>query len=154
LQIDDLWGPHPFDRFAFDYNSHCMKFSYRWSCPGTCGIDAFKYHWSGENNGLGSPPRLLPETIKKLSLDKASGTVVVPEWKTAAFWPMLFKESGEYKVYKVLARVDLKTSLYNSVLYEPIGEYKAAVLPTSGRNIVFKLTSARTFFSYNLYINK
>jgi hypothetical protein len=90
-EIDSMWGPHTVDRFSFDYNSHCSRFNSRWWCPGTEGIDSFKYSWREENNWLVPPPRLISETLRKMENEKSNGTLVIPEWKSAPFWPILFE---------------------------------------------------------------
>ena len=90
-QIDSVWGPHTCDRFATDYNAKCSKFNSRWWCPNTNGVDAFKQFWGDDNNWLVPPPRLICKTINKLISEKGKGSLVIPLWKSAPFWPMLKK---------------------------------------------------------------
>ena len=117
--LDKKWGPHTVDRFATDYNTHCARFNSRWWCQNTEQIDAFKCHWAGENNWLVPPPRLVCETIAKLKLDRAAGTLVVPKWQSAAYWPMI------YKLIAIDNCVDLG---------------KHCVLPGRGKNGIFSGT--------------
>jgi hypothetical protein len=42
---DNLWDPHSSDRFAHDYNAKCKQFYSKFWCPGTAGIDAFRFTW-------------------------------------------------------------------------------------------------------------
>ena len=35
--------------------------------------------------------------IKKLEFEKASGTLIIPEWKSAAYWPEMLKSNGLFK---------------------------------------------------------
>jgi hypothetical protein len=44
----------------------------------------------GENNWLVPPPRLIPEVLRKMEGEKSKGTLIIPEWKSAPFWPLLF----------------------------------------------------------------
>jgi hypothetical protein len=90
-EIDKIWGKHTCDRFAADYNTKCAQFNSRWWCPNTTGIDAFNQYWGNENNWLVPPPRLISKTINKLKCDKAKGTLVIPKWESAPFWPLLRK---------------------------------------------------------------
>ncbi|XP_033758108.1 uncharacterized protein LOC117340457 [Pecten maximus] len=83
------WGPHEVDRFASDYNKKCTRFNSRWWCPGTEAIDAFTVFWGRVNNWLVPPPRLVCKMLDKMKADQAYGTVVVPAWRSAAFWPVL-----------------------------------------------------------------
>ena len=41
--------------------------------------------------GLVPPPRLICRTINKLISEKGKGSLVIPLWKSAPFWPMLKK---------------------------------------------------------------
>jgi hypothetical protein len=88
--LDEKWGKHTFDRFACHYNTKCKDFNSRYWCPGTAGIDAFEQIWAGENNWLVPPPRLILRCINKIKSDKCGGTLVVPAWHSAPFWPFLF----------------------------------------------------------------
>ena len=49
-----------------------------------------KQPWKDENNWLVPPPALASETIHKICKEKCSCTLVVPEWKSAPYWPLLF----------------------------------------------------------------
>lgn len=97
--LNKLWGPYTFDRFAQDYNAKCNKFNSKFWCTGTSGINAFSVSWDGENNWLVPPPRLVPHTINKMIQDKGSHTLIVPEWTSAAYWPMLVDQEGRFKSF-------------------------------------------------------
>ncbi|MEW8548152.1 MAG: reverse transcriptase domain-containing protein [Candidatus Thiodiazotropha sp.] len=92
LWLDHLWGPHTYDRFASDYNAKCATFSSRWWCPGTSAIDAFSESWQGHNNWLVPPPRLIVRCLHKLRNEGAEGTLIVPKWQSAPFWPLLYPD--------------------------------------------------------------
>ena len=87
--LNTKWGPHTVDRFANDYNA---KFNSRWWCTGTECVDTFVTSWKDEINWLVSPPRLIMKTLDKLYKECTSGTLIVPEWSSAPFWPLLFPE--------------------------------------------------------------
>ena len=89
-ELNYKWGLHTHDRFAQDYNTKCLKFNSRFWCPGTSGVDAFLQKWSGENNWLVPPPRLILKCVSKILKEKCCCTLVVPKWKSAPFWPVLF----------------------------------------------------------------
>ena len=67
--------------------------------PGTEAIDAFTQEWAGENNWLVPPTYLVAGTVKYLQECKAKGTLIVPKWKSAVFWPLLFNEDGSPKEF-------------------------------------------------------
>ena len=60
--------------------------------PGSEAVDAFTCDWSGENNWLCPPPFLIPRVIRHTLKTGASGTLVMPKWPSAPFWPMLFPD--------------------------------------------------------------
>lgn len=101
LKLDREWGPHTIDRFASDYNHKCSRYNTRWWVPGTEGVNALDQNWGEpECNWLVPPPRLIPSVLRKLELESAEGTLIIPEWPSAPFYPLLF-ENGRRKPFIV-----------------------------------------------------
>ena len=95
--VDGRWGPHTVDRFADNFNAKLPKFNSRYWCPGSSLVDAFTVSWHGENNWLVPPIYLVGDTIKHLHVSHASGTLVVPEWPSAVFYPLLFSSNSPFR---------------------------------------------------------
>ena len=87
--LDELWGPHTCDRFACSYNAKVKLFNSKFYQPSSSGVDAFAQDWSHHNNWLCPPVFLTCKVIKHLKLCGAKGTLIVPLWKSAHFWPIL-----------------------------------------------------------------
>ncbi|VDI14245.1 Hypothetical predicted protein [Mytilus galloprovincialis] len=87
--LDNLWGPHTVDRFASDYNTKCLVFNSKHWCPNTSGINAFDQDWKSEINWIVPPPSLVSKCIQKMKQEKSIGTLIVPYWRSAPFWPIL-----------------------------------------------------------------
>ncbi|CAH3178694.1 unnamed protein product [Porites lobata] len=87
--LDELWGPHTCDRFACHYNAKLPKFNTRLYQPGTSGVNAFAQDWSNDNNWLCPPVCLTSKVLSHLKVCNAAGTLVVPLWRSAYFWPRL-----------------------------------------------------------------
>ena len=87
--IDCLWGPHTVNHFASYFNNQTPRFNSRCWTPGSEAVDAFKVNWVGENNRLCPPIGLIPRVIRHAQACKASGTLVVPVWPAAPYWPLL-----------------------------------------------------------------
>lgn len=87
--LDELWGPHTCDRFACHYNAKLPKFNTRFYQPGTSGVNAFAQDWSKDNNWLCPPVCLTCKVLSHLKVCNAAGTLVVPLWRSAHFWPRL-----------------------------------------------------------------
>jgi hypothetical protein len=87
--IEGLWGPHTVDRFASPSNYKVRKFNSRFWCRGSYGVDAFCQDWSGENNYLCPPVSFIVYTLKRLLKCRGRGTLIVPKWPSAYFWPFI-----------------------------------------------------------------
>ena len=87
--LNALWGPHTIDRFADHYNAQLVRFNSRFACPGAEAVDAFTVHWGEENNWLCPPPGLVVRVIRHAEACNACGTLIVPCWKSAPFWPLI-----------------------------------------------------------------
>lgn len=102
--LDNLWGPHNCDRFAHNYNAKCQNFNSKFWCPGIVEVDTFTVHWWDKNNWLVPPPRLILQVINKLKRETCTGTLVVPEWTSAPFWPMIVDGQSNFRSYIVAQR--------------------------------------------------
>ena len=89
-ELDSSWGPHTVDRFADHHNTQLPRFNSRFWNPGTEVLDAFTCDWGSETNWICPPPYLIPRVIRHAQKTKAKGTLIVPLWRSALFWPMLF----------------------------------------------------------------
>ena len=78
------------DLFANNNNAKAKKIFSLTYCPGTMGVDAFNYDW-GKNglNWIFPAPRLILRVLRHLQLTGAEGLLLVPQWKTSYFYPIL-----------------------------------------------------------------
>ena len=91
-----MWGSHSVDRFANVDNRKTKRFNSLYWNHGTLGVDAFNSNWSSEFNWLVPPASLASRAINHLVECKALGTLVVPNWPSAPFWPLIFESDLEY----------------------------------------------------------
>ena len=94
FDIASLFGSFTVDRFASHYSAKCARFYSKFWCPSSEGVDAFSVDWAGENNWLVPPVYLIGRTIFHLEACGARGVLVVPNWPSAVFWPIVFPLSG------------------------------------------------------------
>lgn len=87
--LDGMFGPHTIDRFADANNTQLIRFNSRYWSPGSEAVDAFTVNWAGENNWLCPPIGLIPRVIRYMQVCRAHGTLIVPMWESAPFWPIL-----------------------------------------------------------------
>ena len=87
--LDLLWGPHTVDRFADYDNCQLPRFNSRCWNPGSKAVYAFTVNWSGENNWWCPPVSLITRVIGHAESCLAKGTLIVPDWTSAPFWPIL-----------------------------------------------------------------
>ena len=93
--LDYVWGPHTIDRFADHLNAHTQRFNSRFWVPGSEAVDTFTCDWSKENNWWCLPVYLIPRVIRHAQLTKARGTLIVPQWPSAPYWPLLFPNGSD-----------------------------------------------------------
>ncbi len=99
------WGPFTVDRFASSENNKVPVFYSKFWNPGTAGVDAFSCDWSlpvpgtshRPNNWLVPPVNLVTRTIKHMIKCRATGTLVIPEWPSALYWPILVDIGGKWQ---------------------------------------------------------
>ena len=83
---NSLWGPHSVDCFATNYNSQLPRFFSRFWCPDSSAVDAFTVSWKDEVCWWAPPLHLVGHTTRICS---SRGTLVLPAWKSAPFWPLI-----------------------------------------------------------------
>ena len=80
--LNVLWGPHTLDRFATMATTKCEKYNSRFLDPQSVGVDALlQKDWAVENNFVNPPVRLLDQVLDIICYQKATATVIAPEWK-------------------------------------------------------------------------
>ena len=89
--LDGIWGLHTVDRFAnsASANAQLPRFNSRFWSWGTEAVDAFTCDWSNENNWICPPPLMITWILRHMQNCRAVGTMVVLEWKSAPFRPVL-----------------------------------------------------------------
>ena len=88
-QVDAKWAPFAIDRFASYYNAQLPRFNSKFASPGCTGDDALVQDWSGENNRVCPTVGLVVNAVRVLTGCSGLGTLMIPEWPRASFWPLL-----------------------------------------------------------------
>ena len=86
------YGPFTIDRFADERNKKLHKFNSKFFCPGSSAVDAFTENWVNENNWICPPINLIGSVIKHMKLCKCKGTLLIPIWTSAYFWPLIYPD--------------------------------------------------------------
>ena len=90
--INNRWGPLTVDYFSNDYNKKLSRFYSLFNSPGCEGVDAFAHDWSGEMGLFVPPVCLAGRVLLHLKLCKAKGVLIVPDWPSAHYYPLLLRE--------------------------------------------------------------
>ena len=72
------------------------KFYSKVPSVGSSGINAFAQDWRFDVNFICPPVKLIPAVIHHLSIQQCRGVLVIPEWRTAIFWPLITTDGIHY----------------------------------------------------------
>lgn len=100
-QIEQAWGRHDIDRFAATHNRHCEHFNALYPCPDCEAVDAFTQHWGNCVNFVNPPFCILGRVLQKIQAERATCTVIVPDWRSAPWWPVLVSSPGVVDVLEL-----------------------------------------------------
>ena len=119
--INEVWGPHTVDRFASMQTSQLERYGSRYRNLGCESVDAFTVSWSKKNNWLFPPPYLIPRVLKHMSAGGEDGTLIVPKWPSASWWPPLVDMNGSWKAFVTgswsLLFTPIEGALANPILF-------------------------------------
>ena len=99
--LESMWGPHTVDRFANSANTQLPRFNSKFWSWGTEAVDAFTCSWGHENNWICPPPNIIPRVIRHMRNCCAAGTMVVPLWRSAPFWPIICPDGVSFAPFVV-----------------------------------------------------
>ena len=97
--IQTRFGHLDIDRFADSKNNKLPRFDSRYHCPGCETVNTFTANWSGDFNWLCPPICLIGDTLKHARLCKARGVLLVPEWPSAYYWPLLTSDGKTFNSF-------------------------------------------------------
>ncbi|XP_063416792.1 uncharacterized protein LOC134699035 [Mytilus trossulus] len=138
--VESLWGPHEVDWFASDDNFKLHVFYSRFWNENSSGVDAFTVDWRGINGLFVPPVSLIPRVLMYMRQCKAVGTLILPYWPSASFWPMLCP-FGDGFISEVVDSIDLPT--YKNAYIA--GKSKKAIF--GNVDLTFRMLALRMDFS-------
>ena len=94
--VDRMWGPHTIDCFASEHNNQVPRFHSRFWCPKSEAVDTFTVNWCDEHCWLVPPFYLVGRALRHARACRAHGTLMVPLWKSAPFWPLLCPDGRHF----------------------------------------------------------
>ena len=100
------------DRFATYYNAQLLRFNSKFASPRCSGMDALAQHRSTENDWMCPPVRLIVDSVRHLKSSSGSGTLIVPEWPSAYFWPSLRERFSRFKSFAWMCLPCLQLTIY------------------------------------------
>ena len=72
------------------------RFCSRFLNPGCKAVDAFTVSWAGDYNWLFPPLYLVPCVSRHMVAGHEDGTLLVPEWHSAPWWPLGITKHGSW----------------------------------------------------------
>ena len=70
-------------------------------------MDVFSFSWTHGNNWLVPLPKLAAREFHKYVYDRASATIVIPEWTSAPFWPLVTSYNKHIRDIQKLPKANL-----------------------------------------------
>jgi hypothetical protein len=138
--LDQRWGPHSVDRMASAANARLPRFYSRFYSEGAEGVDCFLVEdWSSENNYIHPDFNMVARVIDHMSRCQARGTLIVPDWPSASWWPILFPACNEGLPSPVVDRIELPHAAF-------VAAHSETVMKGDGRP-PFRLWAVRVDFS-------
>ncbi|MEO1689648.1 MAG: DNA N-6-adenine-methyltransferase [Pseudomonadota bacterium] len=114
--IEAHFGSHDVDLFADGDNHLLPRFVSRYCAEGAEAVDAFSVSWSQGVNWLHPPFSVLARVVGKLRDDRGRGTLLVPRFPSASWWPALFPRRGHQPV---LRQLTIPAGRHTFVAHEP-----------------------------------
>ena len=96
LSLNHRWGPYSVDCFANYYNHKLPRFFSRFWNPNTAGVDFFIQPLRGENCWVVPSVSIVPRVLHYMKSQNAVGTVFLPFWPSAHYWPLLKNKYLKY----------------------------------------------------------
>jgi hypothetical protein len=87
---DTLWGPLTIDMFASAGNHQVPRYFSRGEDPFAEATDALRQVWTGLDAYANPPFSLFGVILRKIEQEAATVVLILPEWRTAAWWPLLY----------------------------------------------------------------
>ena len=87
--IQNRFGTFSIDWFASDHNGRMKRYFSRFWNISCLGVDAFTQSWAFESGLFVPPIKLITMVLRKMINDRAIGVLVIPCWRSTAFWPIL-----------------------------------------------------------------
>lgn len=84
-------GTPDIDMFVSKVNRKCDKYVSWRRDPESIAVDAFTLKWTDLNFYAFPPFCMIPRVLHKIIHDKAQGILVVPDWPSQPWYPLVFK---------------------------------------------------------------
>ena len=135
--LDRLWGPHTIDRCASMNNRQMDLYNSMFYDPGTSGVDCLaQQDWGVHNNFINPPFCLIPRILSVLKVQRATGTLIAPMWKSK-HWYQTLVEMSIYPPIRIPHSNRAFISLGSDVVPEPLKNrrWKMFAWRVSGNNL-------------------
>ena len=91
-----MMGPLDIDRFADNINAKLPRFDARFHCPKAENVNTFTSDWGRDFNWWCPPIFLIADTIAHARICRAKGVLLIPEWPSAYYWPIISPDGKHF----------------------------------------------------------
>ena len=128
--LNGIWGPFTVDRFANEQNAKCIRFNSEKWAPGAEAINSMSVSWKHELNWWVPPPKNGMAVVKKIVEEKASGVLILPVWRSAPYWPLLFPNGQQADFI-----VNIKYFVSDRNIFVTVGRTKRGIFGNKKYNV-------------------
>ncbi|PFX15651.1 hypothetical protein AWC38_SpisGene20126 [Stylophora pistillata] len=75
------------------------RFNSKFAAPGCSAVDALAPDWREGNNWVCPPVDLVVDAVRLLLASSGRGTLIIPAWPSAYFWPLLRDGPSRFKSF-------------------------------------------------------
>jgi len=133
-QVDRAWGRHSIDVFSVAENVRVEsgRFMSKFYHERSVWIDSLSARWpASETIWAHPPPKLVGAAIQQFQASGAAGTLVVPLWRMASWWPILYPRGsrwGPAPFVKQIMRLGRARDVMSGLVDHPSSHFSSSMI--------------------------
>ena len=98
-KLVDKFGKPDIDLFAYRINRQLKRYVSLHPEPEAMAVNAFSFNWNNNYFYMFPPFSLVGRVLAKINRDKTEAVIVVPDWSTQYWYPLLMQMTSQEPLY-------------------------------------------------------